>query len=221
MINPDSVSSVNLSLYRFGGYGDYGGDAKYDMSSTYSLHNILSEWSENWDKDQAQWYWDGDENVTYGDALDEIEYESKTIGWFTYDVTESIKSMLKKETDNKGFVLICKVKGTIQQSGNQTGFYSSEYEEIELRPKLEIAYRGDAVNASIKKSFKNLNVIKHNEICNVKIMDVSGRLIQEFKNVRYKSINELLRSIKSNKMVVMNIRSKKGIHLNQKVKTGF
>ncbi len=164
-INTDSIKNVSLSLYRFGGYGDYGSDNKYDMASKYSLHKATTEWTEDWDADEAMWEWGKDDNVKIGIEISSIDYEPKDIGWFSYDVTESIKEMIKMKSTNNGFVLKCTVNGTLQMSGNQSGFYSSEYNDVELRPKLTIVYNDAPVaNVCDKKNLdKKINVYVKNK----------------------------------------------------------
>lgn len=177
---------------------------KYDMDATYSLHLAESEWSEDWDQDEAKWEWGKEDNIIISNSICSIDYESKKNGWFNYDMTESLKKSLNGEIDNHGFVLKCSVNGTLQMSGNQSGFYSSEYDNVELRPKLTIVYSNEPV-ANVNKErvidkkpsvyLKNKKTLHFNTPIDgeyvIRVLTINGKEIINIKTSSSAGINKI------------------------------
>lgn len=112
------VQSATLSIYLYSA----------DAAHTVTVHRITQTWDEN----SVTW-------LTFGNAFDVSvsgSYATNATGWRTADVTTLVQSWVAGSAANFGLLL-----NDPSPIGSGT-YYSSEYGEVALRPKLLVCYYG-------------------------------------------------------------------------------
>lgn len=100
-------------------------------------------------------------------------------GWEDYDVTDHVQQIVNGNVENFGYSIINSTEG------NGAFFRSSEYEEIELRPKLTIEYDSKTSKSYLFKD----NYFNSTKNCTVEIINMHGQTIKTFKTNNFENIN--------------------------------
>lgn len=126
-------------------------------------------------------------------AFDEAPSEADN-SWLDLDATKAIQDHIMFPDTNRGFIVVS------YTAGNWLDLRSSEYETVELRPKLFINYDNDPVSIDYRQ-VNNHNITKIMEIggilkvnypfsgtCKINIFSISGKKIDSYtlsRNTQY------------------------------------
>ena len=66
------------------------------------------------------------------------EWKTGKYGWIHYDITHLVNKWILDNSTNKGILLVATNE---EVAGCDMRFYSSEYSNAELRPKLVVEYK--------------------------------------------------------------------------------
>ena len=134
-----NIEKATFSLYRAENLieGPYGGVPKnlldkYDYDCTFFVHQVTKAWTE------ADANWETLNNAFEPKELDSNKYKKGFKAWVDFDVTSIVKEYVKNPNKNFGFVVSNELKLPNTDSGNMSEFFSSEFKEVDKRPKLTI-----------------------------------------------------------------------------------
>ncbi len=120
-------------------------------------------------------------------------------GWEDYDLTDHIQQIVDGDTENYGYSIINSTEG------KGAFFHSSQYKEIEFRPKLTIQFDSQTeINNTIKH-----NHINFNQIYDIDVLNLQGKKIKSFKDKKVNTISNNLPSgihilqLKKDRKVIM------------------
>lgn len=85
--------------------------------------------------------------------------------WEEYDVTEIIREVIDKQDQFHGFIIKQFLDPREKNRSNQgKAYYSSEYDELDKRPKLTITYTSSGINTTILNQLSdNINIVRKDE----------------------------------------------------------
>ena len=148
ILSSASIISAVLSLYRFSG------DNVDPASPDFMLVPAEEGWSEmSVTSDNRPMHYP---HLAFDEAPSETDNS-----WLDLDATEAIQEHVMDPDTNKGFIVVS------YTAGNWIDLRSSEYETVELRPKLVINYDNDPV------SITNQHITMHD---NIKVREIDGTL---------------------------------------------
>ncbi len=98
------------------------------LSSTLTLRRVSSDWSEN-----TNWV----EQPSFEEVIATTEIAGGFTGWVSWDVSLVVDDWVKRKVPNLGFLIISEETTEVTNGAN---FYSSNYPDFTLIPKLEISY---------------------------------------------------------------------------------
>jgi hypothetical protein len=116
-----SVSSANLMIYKSGGSNQ--------SINIVDVHNVTSAWSESTVTWQNQPSFNATLAATFGGGFTNDV-------WYKWDITNLAKDWKSGSTSNNGVVL----KQRDETGSSRYDYFSSDYSNVELRPKLVIEY---------------------------------------------------------------------------------
>lgn len=83
---------------------------------------------------------------------------AKTGEWESYDVTSYVKDHIHDNKENYGFI----IKSHFDKKQKKR-YYSSEYEDVALRPKLEVVYKENTAIVNNAKILNNMKIQQNDE----------------------------------------------------------
>ena len=124
-----------LSVYRLGLHWE---NNQYNKQTDFVIEKMTKDWNES----NAEW----DDLYSAGEYLGSQPFVKGERGWISYDVTETIKEYIKNPNQNYGFMLSSNHVPTSTVTGHVSRFATSNNENAERRPKLEIYLKLQGIN---------------------------------------------------------------------------
>ncbi len=133
-----TITSVTLSLYLYSTRG-------YDR--TYCIHKVTKNWTESgvtWNKYDGTNNWTtsgGDYEATASATVTAGAVWNIWVNWSSSTLVSDVQGFVNNPSTNFGWIIKDQTEGSSNQ--DWVRFYSKEYTETTLRPKLAVTYSGE------------------------------------------------------------------------------
>lgn len=212
----DLVEEAIVSLY-INGFSDAASCSLHTLSKNFDVNEVTWDFAKSglpWEKDEETSLIGQNGEVIYGGG----EYDPSLVvgnpgatslggAWESYDVTSIVKDILSGNADNNGFVLKTFYNNSILKE-----YHSTEAENAEDRPKLELKFKSTGI--SFGKSRLLSNVVKMSQSNNVVslLFNKNGNYNISVVNLSGRSVKNV--SVSNGKALDLNTESfAKGVYL--------